>query len=148
MTLRKRPDNFLTRRRRLLFFIGFLLLASLISTKLRRRIPHDVEPATGPLSVKPIDVTAERLARAFLDTPNEASRDYRKKTVRVTGTVYKSGEVLGKAYVKLFTGEETSNFQYFANSDNREDILSARPGEVVTVTGVCKGLFSNVVVVE
>jgi hypothetical protein len=93
-----------------------------------------------------IEITAKDLFAAYNENEVAADNQYKRKTLKITGTVANIGtDILDKAYITLETGELLYSVQcYFANSEEEAKVANLSKGDTVTLIGTCDGKSLNV----
>lgn len=127
--------------RNIFFMLGCCLVATLAGTciYLYNKPPRDVNAETG------IPISATELYTKFTSNEPKANQAYLNKVLQVSGQVLevKSTSTAGKVVV-LNTGDPMFGI---ACTLNKTDPVTAtvRPGEKITVKGICTGYLSDVV---
>jgi hypothetical protein len=94
-----------------------------------------------------IEITAKDLFAAYNENEIAADNQYKKKTLKVTGTISNIGtDILDNIYITLETGELLYSVQcYFANSEEEAKVANLSKGDTITLIGTCDGMSLNVV---
>ena len=96
----------------------------------------------------PIPVTAEGLYREF-NNSKEAILKYSGKYVEISGTVdHLDQTTLGLPYVVLRGGDALGEVQCIFSPQSRDQAQKIKPGQTVTLRGVCMGKVMNLIVDE
>ncbi len=88
------------------------------------------------------------LLQAYSDNEVNADNLYTGKTLKISGIVDSvSKDVFDHTYVKVITGEpyEIWGAQCYIKSSEMEDAAELKPGDTITVVGLCEGYSLNVV---
>ena len=150
----RRKSSSLFGRNRLILYLFILVLALYFGRGTRggEEAAGDKQPEQAVEQVADQvvseSISAMELARLYREDPKEGSRRFKKQRLTVTGRVYNVDSFMGKSYIKFYTGEDSSNLQYFIDSDEAASLQGLKQGDEVTVTGVCQGIFQEVVVIE
>lgn len=110
------------------------------------------EPAPSPSTTQPaaravIEISAAQLYEEYEANEIAADQKYKDKMLKVTGVVSSIGkDVLGSPYVVLTGGGEYEvwGVQCTFSSAYEPQLAKLTKGQVVTVTGKCKGYLINV----
>ncbi|WP_205514418.1 OB-fold protein [Longitalea arenae] len=99
--------------------------------------PRNLAAETG------IPITATELYAQFTSDQLQANQAYLNKVLQVSGRVLniKNSRYAGSTVV-LYTGDPTCTVSC---RFNKEHNLSVKPGDKITVKGICSGYFSDVV---
>jgi len=96
----------------------------------------------------PIQITAENLYKEFKDK-KEAISQYSGKYVEVTGVAESMAQTTtGLPYVILRGGDSLGNIQCIFAQGSLEQAKNIKPGQPVTLRGVCLGRVMNVILNE
>lgn len=88
-------------------------------------------------------VDAGDLHEAFHVTPTDAERQYREKIIAVAGRIDYIGKTdAGELYLALLHGRVVCAFE----RDQANSLAKSYEGMIVLVTGKCRGLIGDVVV--
>lgn len=100
-------------------------------------------------STNPISVSASDLVSYYEANEIAADRQYKNRTVIVTGTVDHVGkDITDSMYVTLKGDKEFGIFtaQCFFDDSWAPRLSTLRAGDTVTVSGRCDGKFGNVII--
>ena len=98
-----------------------------------------------------VKITAEHLYEEYKSDATSANAEYRNKVLEVTGTVARTGNVVGSPYV-LLTGDSQSESEgvrcVFAK-EGESQLAGLEPGQNIIIWGICNGYFlNNVILLE
>lgn len=97
--------------------------------------------------VEAIKVSAEDLAKAYVDNEVKADKTYKDNIVEVTGEIKDIGVVFGKTYLVLSSGKDFSitDIQcYFSDQKEIDKIANLEKEQEITITGKVSGKSLNV----
>jgi hypothetical protein len=101
----------------------------------------DASPAT--------PITAAELIESYRMEAADGAGKYKGQTLAVTGTVSRSGkDYLNKLYVNLKADNPIIEVHCTYNEDQRDAMSALKPGQQVTIRGVCDGRLSTWVVLK
>lgn len=90
-------------------------------------------------------LNAGELADVYAANEVDGDRRYKGRMVKVTGVVVRvAKDVLNSPFVVIGSGEMFQTVKVQCFFDAGQEIASLRPGDMVTVTGVCAGKSLNV----
>jgi hypothetical protein len=99
------------------------------------------------VDAKPIEISAADLYEAYSGNEVDADNRYGGKKILVSGTVESVGKaLLGEPYVAIGVGHAIFSVQCVFDSPN--GLESLRPGDRVSIEGICSGVAMNVIVRE
>jgi len=135
------------RRDRRFFVVVLICMVILYGFQYRYERARDLQIATQKSQA--MAITADALARQFTKDPARSLEKYEGKWLRITGKVMSSGPgSRGKFYIRFAVMDDTSQVRFFTGQDQSQWVLSLKPGDKITVVGMCRGYSSKVVVVE
>lgn len=94
-----------------------------------------------------ITVTAEVLAKAYVDNEIKANQDYKDKTAEITGNIKDIGEMLGQTYIILDSRVDFSitDIQcFFSDKAEISKIANLKKGDIIKIIGKIDGKSLNV----
>jgi hypothetical protein len=92
-------------------------------------------------------VPAPTLVKAFQDDENKANKQYNDKVINVSGTVVKVDHNDSTQTVQL-DGQSMGGVICQFEASHGGDLKALRPGQPVTIKGVCTGMLLDVVLVR
>ena len=135
----------------ILVFFGIAIIASAFNNPDSSNVSEN-SASTGNLQAEkvteaPISITAVELADAYEKNEVKADKDYKGKSLEITGTIKEIGTVLSQTFVVLSSGKEFSitDIQcFFDNQAEIDKIAELTKGNQVTVQGKVDGKSLNV----
>jgi tRNA_anti-like len=101
----------------------------------------DASPAT--------PITAAELIEAYRVEAADGAGKYKGQTLAVTGTVSRIGkDYLNRLYVNLKADNPIIEVHCTYNEDQQDAMSALKPGQQVTIRGVCDGRMSTWVVLK
>lgn len=125
-----------------------ILAIYVISLATDRPAPQQTQSASGHDRAAFAPVEADRLAAAYDTNEIAADQRFKGKHLAISGTVENIGkDVLNTMFVTL-AGPPNSfrNVQCFFGDEQGSQLARLSPGQSITVSGRCDGLFGNVLV--
>lgn len=90
-------------------------------------------------------LSAAELTDAFLRDESVASARYVGKVLEVSGAVTRVARESGSVLVSLRGTEDTTGVTCYLRDDAVRSVTELKPGQPVTVKGICNGLLLDVV---
>jgi hypothetical protein len=115
-----------------------------------KNAPNPTAPNTPGATSTPapvINVTAPDLAKAYEDNEVNADKNYKNKTVLISGKVSDIGVVLDQTYVVLSAEKEFAVTQvqcFFQDKPEIDKVATLKKGDNVKIQGVVEGKSMNV----
>lgn len=126
--------------------MGLVLIGAAVIYGLREytRSNEDLSSAQAEVTI-----SAQNLMNAFTENEAAANAKYLNKIVRVQGVVKTiSRDSLGSYSIELATESELSVISCLLDKRHNEDAKKVTPGRSVTITGLCTGALTDVVLVR
>ena len=129
-----------------IFFVSLVALsqincASNSNSSATKTKSPDASPAT--------PITAAELIEIYRLEEADGAGKYKGQTLAVTGTVARSGrDYLNRLYVNLKADNPIIEVHCTYNEDQKDAMSALKPGEQVTIRGVCDGRLSTWVVLK
>jgi len=92
-------------------------------------------------------VPAPVLVKAFQDDENKANKQYNDKVINVSGTIVKVDHNDSTQTVQL-DGQSMGGVICQFETSHGNDLKALRPGQPVTIKGICTGMLLDVVLVR
>jgi hypothetical protein len=92
-------------------------------------------------------VPAPALVKAFQDDENKANKQYNDKVINVSGTIVKVDHNDSTQTVQL-DGKSLGGVICQFEKAHGSDLKTLRPGQPVTIKGICTGMLMDVVLVR
>ncbi len=116
-------------------FVVIAIVAYMVVTKPHRSVDNE----------EGVAVSAVQLFNEFRDNETEANKKYLDVTVEVTGEIAEISEDMdGKQVIAL----KTDDLMFGIRCTMTKDQEGSKPGDQVTIKGICKGFLSDVVVTD
>jgi hypothetical protein len=134
-------------KKRILIIAGVLAAALLAAGIYGWREYHRQHEDTADISAA-FTVPAPTLMKAFQDNEDKANKQYNDKVVDIRGTVVKIEHNDSTQTVLLDGQSAMGGVICQFEPSHKDELASLRPGQPVTIRGVCTGVLMDVVLVR
>jgi hypothetical protein len=124
--------------------LGLLLLATIIVGSIIAYMLYN-KPHRNPANEAAIKVSATELFKFYENNETAANENYLDKTLEITGTI---AEITFNQDKKPIVLLQTENAFFGVRCTMRDNVISAEPGQKITIRGICTGYLSDVVITQ
>jgi hypothetical protein len=124
--------------------LALLLLVTIIVGSLIAYM-HYNKPHRNPANEAAIKVSAAELFKLYENDETKANESFLDKTLEITGTV---GEITFNQEKKPIVMLQTENTFFGVRCTMLDNVISAEPGQTITLRGICTGYLSDVVIIQ